>query len=162
MARQHRSPTLNYNKVESLPPISNVRSLPREALLALWIELHGTPPPARLSQTFLRRFIAFDLQACNKGPLPQSAKSQLAKLATGRTSAAKPVLKSGGRYLREWNGVTHVVDVTDQGHLYKGETYQSLSAVARAITGAHWSGPRFFGAPQGTSETHSPVRRRAK
>lgn len=47
--------------------------------------------------------------------------------------------------LREWNGVTHVVEVTETGFLWNGETWRSLSAIAREITGAHWSGPRFFG-----------------
>jgi hypothetical protein len=54
-------------------------------------------------------------------------------------------LVAGARLLREWNGRTHVVDVTEAGYLYEGETYRSLSAIARKITGAHWSGPRFFG-----------------
>jgi hypothetical protein len=54
-------------------------------------------------------------------------------------------LVPGARLLRDWNGLTHVVDVTEAGYLYEGETYRSLSAIARKITGAHWSGPRFFG-----------------
>lgn len=124
-------------------------ALPRAALIALWTKLHHSPPPPRLSQTFLRRFLAFDLQAQTGGALPHSARTRLAKIASGKTTVAKPVLKSGGRYLREWNGVTHVVDVTEQGYLYKDITYQSLSAIARTITGAHWSGPRFFGSLQG-------------
>ena len=59
--------------------------------------------------------------------------------------ASKPHLAPGTRLLREWNGRTHQVDVTDDGFVWNGETYRSLSAVARAITGARWSGPRFFG-----------------
>jgi len=59
--------------------------------------------------------------------------------------SATPALKAGGRLIREWNGVTHVVDVTGTGFVWKGETWRSLSAIAREITGAHWSGPRFFG-----------------
>ena len=51
----------------------------------------------------------------------------------------------GGRLLREWNGVTHIVEVEEGGYRWNGETYRSLSAVARAITGTRWSGPRFFG-----------------
>jgi hypothetical protein len=54
-------------------------------------------------------------------------------------------LKPGARLLRDWNGRTHVVDVTDAGYQWNGETHRSLSAIARAITGARWSGPRFFG-----------------
>lgn len=54
-------------------------------------------------------------------------------------------LVPGSRLLRDWNGRTHAVDVTENGYLYEGTTYRSLSAIARRVTGAHWSGPRFFG-----------------
>lgn len=51
----------------------------------------------------------------------------------------------GTRLVREWNGRNHTVEVLEQGFLCDGQRYRSLSAVARAITGARWSGPRFFG-----------------
>ncbi|MBV1896917.1 MAG: DUF2924 domain-containing protein [Rhodobacteraceae bacterium] len=51
----------------------------------------------------------------------------------------------GGRLTREWNGVTHAVDVIEGGFLWGGQRHSSLSAIARAITGTRWSGPRFFG-----------------
>lgn len=54
-------------------------------------------------------------------------------------------LKPGSRLVREWNGVVHRVDVAEGGFIWNGQTLKSLSAVARAITGARWSGPRFFG-----------------
>ena len=54
-------------------------------------------------------------------------------------------LKSGARLVREWNGRMNVIEVTDDGFVHEGKTYRSLSAIARRITGAHWSGPRFFG-----------------
>lgn len=53
--------------------------------------------------------------------------------------------KAGSRLMREWNGRMHIVEVVDDGFVLDGKTYGSLSAVARRITGAHWSGPRFFG-----------------
>jgi hypothetical protein len=49
------------------------------------------------------------------------------------------------RLIREWNGSSHVVESVDGGFVWNGKRYGSLSAVARAITGARWSGPRFFG-----------------
>ena len=61
-----------------------------------------------------------------------------------RTPAAPP-LAMGTRLMREWNGRMHVVDVTEQGILFDGKIYRFLSSVANRITGAHWSGPRFFG-----------------
>jgi hypothetical protein len=47
--------------------------------------------------------------------------------------------------LREWQGVTHQVTVIEEGAIYRGERYGSLSEVARVITGSRWSGPLFFG-----------------
>jgi hypothetical protein len=56
-----------------------------------------------------------------------------------------PALRPGTRLVREWNGRTHAVDVGEDGFVFDGKTYRSLSAIAKRITGAHWSGPRFFG-----------------
>ena len=42
-------------------------------------------------------------------------------------------------------GVEHVVTVTRDGYDYGGRPYQSLSAIARAITGTRWNGRVFFG-----------------
>jgi hypothetical protein len=47
--------------------------------------------------------------------------------------------------IREWHGIGHQVTIIDKGVLYRGEPYRSLSEIARRITGARWSGPRFFG-----------------
>jgi len=54
-------------------------------------------------------------------------------------------LLPGARLLRDWNGRTHVVDVLETGFAFEAKVYPSLSAIAHKITGAHWSGPRFFG-----------------
>lgn len=59
------------------------------------------------------------------------------------TIRAKP--QTGARLIREWNGKTNIIDVLDNTFLFEGLEYASLSAIARKITGAHWSGPRFFG-----------------
>lgn len=56
-----------------------------------------------------------------------------------------PALLAGTRLVREWNGRMHIVDVGENGFVFDGKTYRSLSAIAKRITGAHWSGPRFFG-----------------
>ena len=52
---------------------------------------------------------------------------------------------AGARLVREWNGRTHEVEVLADGFLLRGQRFRSLSAIAREITGARWSGPRFFG-----------------
>ena len=54
-------------------------------------------------------------------------------------------LLAGARLFRQWNGRQHFVEVTDDGFVFEGKTYRSLSAIARSITGTQWSGPRFFG-----------------
>ena len=54
-------------------------------------------------------------------------------------------LAPGARLIREWNGRTHVVDVIEGGFVFQAKVHRSLTAIARQITGAHWSGPRFFG-----------------
>ncbi|TIR60185.1 MAG: DUF2924 domain-containing protein, partial [Mesorhizobium sp.] len=51
----------------------------------------------------------------------------------------------GARLVRDWNGKTHIVDVVEDGFVFEAKVYPSLSSIARKITGAHWSGPRFFG-----------------
>ncbi len=64
---------------------------------------------------------------------------------TDPTNAARVVPQPGARLMREWNGRMNIVDVIDGGFSFEGKTYRSLSAIARRITGARWSGPRFFG-----------------
>ncbi len=55
------------------------------------------------------------------------------------------MLSEGTHLVREWNGRTYQVEVTKSGYVMDGKTYRSLTAIARRITGANWSGPRFFG-----------------
>ena len=125
--------------------IADIAAIERAGLLALWSEEIGGAPPRRLSTPLMRRILAFKVQARRHGGLPASVEKKLARIAAGKDRPASPKLRPGGRLVREWNGVSHVVDVTDAGYLWRGERHRSLSAIARAITGAHWSGPRFFG-----------------
>ena len=55
------------------------------------------------------------------------------------------VLKTGASLVRQWRGHTHTVLVREDGFEYDGQRYRSLTVIAARITGAHWSGPRFFG-----------------
>lgn len=123
----------------------------RAGLSALWAEQQGGTPPKGLSQTLMRRILAFELQAQAHGGIDRKTARALKAMAPDRGATPKPRrnatprLRQGTRLLREWNGVTHRVDVVEDGFIWQGTTYRSLSAIARAITGAHWSGPRFFG-----------------
>ncbi|MEM8658416.1 MAG: DUF2924 domain-containing protein [Pseudomonadota bacterium] len=126
------------------PTLDDVAELDRSALLEAWRRTFSEPPPKRLSSPFLRRFIAFEIQAQRLGGLTRQVRRQLDRSSI--SDAPRPIpLTPGGRLLREWNGTTHRIDVVEDGFLWQGHRYRSLSAVARAITGARWSGPRFFG-----------------
>lgn len=127
----------------NLPTVSEIEAMDRAALLAAWERFFDTPVPKGLSQAFLRRILAFEVQARRMGGLPNGFLKQLDRLVEYGAPTSGPA--PGGRLLREWNGVTHVVEVLDDGYRWKGDTHRSLSAIARAITGTHWSGPRFFG-----------------
>ena len=61
-------------------------------------------------------------------------------------------LKPGAKLVREWGGESHDVLVLEAGFAWRGKTWRSLSVIAQAITGTHWSGPRFFGLKKGTRE----------
>jgi hypothetical protein len=129
--------------------VTEIEAMDRPQLVALWQDLFGSPPPKSMSRPFLRRVLAFEVQARAMGGLPKGFTTKLERAAGDDAPKRSDGLKPGGRLLREWNGVTHVVDVTEQGFRWRDQTWRSLSAIAREITGAHWSGPRFFGLTSG-------------
>jgi hypothetical protein len=88
----------------------------RGGLLALWQDGYASPAPKGMSLTFLRRFLAFDFQTHSQGALPAPLIAKLNRIEAGQDRAATPVLKPGGRLLREWNGITHVIDATPEGY----------------------------------------------
>jgi len=116
-----------------------------------WRRLHRASPPMRLSRDHLTRAITYKLQERPLGGLSRSILRKLERLSldSGANGAHKPVppiaLRAGTRLVREWRGVTHTVLVQAQGFEWNGRHYRSLTIIAREITGAHWSGPRFFG-----------------
>lgn len=125
--------------------LSDLDALDRPGLATLWSEFIGGDVPAKMSQLMQRRFLAFELQARVEGGLPAALCARLDRIAAGDERMPSPTLQSGARLLREWNGTTLVVDVLPDGFLWNGQRHGSLSAIARAITGARWSGARFFG-----------------
>jgi len=127
--------------------IALLSDLSHPDLAARWQAVHGAPPPKGMSRRLLLLALAYQLQADAYGALDPKTCRYLRAVAAGSSETVRPLpaLKPGMRFMREWNGRTHVVDVTEEGLLWSGKTYPSLSAIARAITGARWSGPRFFG-----------------
>jgi hypothetical protein len=120
-------------------------------LRARYQDVLGRSPP-RLSRDLLRRAIAYEIQAKTLGRLPR----QIVKLLQPKTAPsyknAYPKLLPGTQLVREWEDTMQVVDVLESGFRWQERHFSSLSAVARAITGTRWSGPRFFGLTENTSK----------
>jgi hypothetical protein len=93
----------------------------------------------------MMQILTYEAQVQQRGGLKPAVRRRMARWTTGRRQVLSPRLRPGARLVREWNGVSHVVDVTEASLVWRGQRYGSLSAVARAITGTRWSGPRFFG-----------------
>jgi hypothetical protein len=127
-----------------------IRSLGSEELRQEWQRLYGGVAP-RISRDLLVLAIGYRIQEIEQGGLGKATRRKLLTIAKtlrmGGQVAATPnlSLKPGARLIREWGGRTHTVTVTEDGFEYGGRSYSSLTTIAKAITGAHWSGPRFFG-----------------
>ncbi len=122
-------------------------------LRAEWRRLYRVSPPPRLRRDLLTRGIADKWQEAALGGLPITARRRLvAQAACGndepgvtRSQPSQPRLRPGTRLLRTWHGRTMSVTVLEDGFLFDDRRYTSLTEIAKAITGSHWSGPRFFG-----------------
>ena len=118
-----------------------------------WRRVFRSAPPA-LTKDLMARLIAWKLQVKTHGDVSAAFSKLLAAIAAGGDIGAdNPVgkLKPGTRIVREWNGRLLCVLVTEDGFLFEDRSYGSLSEIAREVTGAHWSGPRFFGLKRSNS-----------
>ena len=113
-----------------------------------WLAIGEGVSPS-VPSALLRRLLAQRLQERRHGVLPVMVARELERLAEGPSMPApavqRPALTHGTRLIREWNGQTISVEVVEGGFVWNGRHYRSLSDIAKAVTGAHWSGPRFFG-----------------
>ncbi len=131
--------------------IAGLRDLDLASLRRRWRGLFGRAAPEHLSRAFLERVIAYRMQAQAYGDLDRESARLLDRLArSGSKETAVPVpelrpVKPGTLLVREWQGALQRVMVLEDGFAWNGQTYDSLSKVARAITGTNWNGPRFFG-----------------
>ena len=137
--------------------VSDLLTLDIVGLRKKWSALFGADPPNRLGPTLLIGAIAYRLQEKALGGLKPSAQRVLDRVCDqprdfGPTRITKTKVNAGTVLIREWRGVRHRVTVLDHDVVYRGRRYQSLSEVARAITGTHWSGPVFFGLRQRTQK----------
>lgn len=120
-------------------------------LRAKWHEIHVSPPPPKMSRDLLTRAAAHHLQEAALGGLDRKSERRLHALMASLESDSRALPapasapKPGTRFIREWHGRTYNVTVLPDGFDFNGKRYRSLSKIAREITGARWSGPRFFG-----------------
>ena len=114
-----------------------------------WADVGSGSAPC-VPAPLLRRLLAQRLQEKRHGALPLLVVRELERVASAGGSMPEPSRKAvtltpGTRLIREWNSRTIAVEVRDDGFVWEDQTYRSLSEIAVLVTGAHWSGPRFFG-----------------
>src|SRR5438876_247865 len=135
-----------------LAQLAALKRLPTPDLKRRWRELFDTEPPP-YNRRFLESRLAYRIQELAYGGLKPETLERLEALAdeldggdpAKRRRPAKERPIAGTRLIREWQGVEHCVTVRDEGYEYQGRPYQSLSAIARAITGTRWNGWVFWG-----------------
>ena len=111
-----------------------------------WINAFGRTPPKFLSLVFMRKALIWQAQSELIGGLKTATQKQLGSYLAGKKVAKLQIsISPGTQLISEWNGRRYLVNVTDNGFELDGQTYKSLTAIAHKITGAKWSGPRFFG-----------------
>jgi len=142
--------------LEVTAQVAALAGLKIDALRQAWRERGYGPCPSIRAGDLLRRFLAeqIQLEAFGQDPDLRRALDRLAKQhGTGKAAkAAKGAsLKPGAVLIREWDGATHRVEVVQDGFVWNGQTYGSLSRIARQITGTNWNGPAFFGLRQKTA-----------
>lgn len=130
--------------------LERLRSMPIKELRALWRAKFKSEPPKAFGPDLLRRSISYRIQENAYGGLDAATRRLLNQLIAqcGKTPG-KIVLprriKPGAILVRQWKGESHRVTVLENGFAYAGKTHESLSEIARLITGTRWNGPRFFG-----------------
>jgi hypothetical protein len=136
--------------------IAHLRGLDLSGLRARWLSVFQRPAPAHLARHLLFSVIAYRLQADRFGDLDHATRQVLDRTVAKETGPAMSTrlanfdqkrieLTPGTVLVREWDRRSQRVMVMADGFAWNGQTYDSLSKVAYAITGTKWNGPRFFG-----------------
>ena len=133
-----------------LHQINEIQRMSLPELKKKWIDLFGSDP-GKLSKQYMTRRLAYRVQELTFGGLSKQTRDKLTSIAENpeqierKTVREMSALQPGTRLLRDWHGDRYEVVVQDDGFLFQGKTYRSLSAIARTITGRHCGGRRFFG-----------------
>jgi len=150
--RSGRAPT----KTSIEDEIAHLRGLDLKGLRSRWQSVFQRPPPGHLPRHLIFAIIAYRIQADRVGDLDHETRQVLDRTDaknTGGTMSARLVsfdqkrteLTPGTILVRDWDRRSQRVMVMADGFAWNGQTYDSLSKVAFAITGTKWNGPRFFG-----------------
>jgi hypothetical protein len=152
----------NKSQPASLPAgaldseIAAIAAMNIDQLRALWREQHRSDPPAGLTKDLLARALTYELQERVLGGLSASTVRLFRSLRTQDPEKQRHI-KIGSALIREHEGKRHEVIVIPGGFLWEGRTYESLSVIAKRITGTSWNGPRFFGLREGRQADSSSV-----
>jgi hypothetical protein len=131
--------------------LAALSTLSKAALSDLWKRIFHSAAPSQLRRDLMIPILAYRIQEQAFGSLTARAQARLRQLGRafekGRdpTLARAPRIRPGTRLVRQWGDQVHLVNVETNGYEYQGTRYQSLSEIARLITGTRWSGPLFFG-----------------
>jgi hypothetical protein len=132
-------------KRHDYPSLDEIQNMNRAELIEAFKAARIGCIPSNASRNFLRGNLAWAAQAAALGHDPLALRKSLLAKAQKAMRRKYPRYKPGTRLIREWQGVTYEVTIEDNGYTWNGMHYRSLSHIAREITGARWSGPRFFG-----------------
>jgi len=131
--------------------IAKLPTLSKTQLLPIWAENFKTSPPPNLRKDLMVPILAYRMQEREYGGLSHRARTRLKKIAVSLRTQKGPVRdndlapEAGTKLIRSWKGEVHEVLARGNEYVYRGNTYSSLSRIAREITGTRWSGPLFFG-----------------
>lgn len=139
--------------------IAELRRLPMSQLWTLWSR-YFDGRPEHTNRAYLESRIAYKLQEEAYGGIPAEMRRRLeeigaqhSKINAQKHAKTHYAFLPGTQFLRDWGGRQHCVAVTPEGRFeYEGQCFKSLTAVARHITGAHMSGPLFFGLTEGKKQ----------
>lgn len=116
----------------------------REALVSEWREVVGRPLPKHLSKPLMMQILSHAYNLDTVGGYTKGLDGRLKTAA--RRDVVRPACKPGSRFVREYHGMTHVVELSDDGRfVWNEQSFKTLSHTARAITGYNVSGFKFFG-----------------
>ena len=154
--RENRRNGRISNKASIEDEISHLRDLDLKGLRLRWLSELQRPPIEHLPRHLLFAIIAYRIQAARLGDLDHATMQVLDRTDSKESGAAMSLrlvnfdqkrteLTPGTVLVREWDRRSQRVMVMADGFAWNGQTYDSLSKVAFAITGTKWNGPRFFG-----------------